>query len=235
MSVMHKIAPGVVIAAFESKDYKNVIALYERADRPMREHPKFMVIRAHAYYELRKYRRAIQVYNCLLRKRLSREMRADVYYNRGLALRELDRFAEALRDFRRSGAQYEKCESLIGEMLYILSKRNPRYRLALRYLTSWLGKHPDDEYSRFLIGACYHQLDRYKLAAKVFLKCLKNGFVNRELIRGLVLDLSIEGDIDKIKSYVANLLDASNDPDGVFRDTLEKEWKKLKMNSKNKR
>lgn len=218
---MNKVSPEAVQKAFDARHYAKVIDLYNHANSYQKKRPNFLLIIGHSHYELGQYDMAIAMYRQILRYKIDNGIKRMVYYNRGMAFRELDRPAEAIKDFKRAGIIYDKAESLIGEMYYVLAESRPRYlALALKYLANWLRRHPSDGYSRYLIGACYNQLDNSRRALKHMLRCIEMGFLTDFVIRGVINELSATKEPEEIAVFFRGILGETNDSDGHLRSVV---------------
>lgn len=218
-----KVSPFAVIAAFNSRQYRRVINLYKHSVGRDKRRPQFLLAVGHSYYELKQYGKAVSLYSKIVAMKLRGEIRQKAYYNRGLALCELDRYAEALKDFKTVGVKYDKSERLMGEMYYRVANGRRRYLLLAKgHLRKWIRRNPDDGYVLYLIGACYNLMDNAPLALRYMQGCLRVGYLTRFVVEGLVNEMSRKQEPEEIAAFFTTVLNNANDSDGRLRSVVDK-------------
>lgn len=201
---MQKVSPSTeLLQLFKAGDYDGFLKAVASIDHSLATPPAVILAHGHALYEKRNYDKAIAKYTQFIQCKSETLDRRPGFYNRGLAYREIGEDEKAIADLFSAGIEYAKSRSFVGELLYLNSHQNPvRLKEAKKHLLLWLRKNPDDNYSRYWLGACYNQLDKPQLALRHMLKCLDAGYFTSNTVEGVVTELAAINSPDEIEELL---------------------------------
>jgi tetratricopeptide (TPR) repeat protein len=223
-------AEVTLFRAHKNNQFLDILDQYVGLERLSKMKPVVRLCFADALYETGDYLKAVDEYSAILRKRMSKELRQTTRFNRAMAYWESDHLEKAIVDFRALPLRYGKTEEMLGRLYYYCAdeQKHPTYQQrALKHLSAWARRNPDDGEAFYLLSLCYNQLGNAKRQLETILRSISLGYLNEEVVECLINALSATKTPQEIERYIPKVVNLKNDPDGIFHDLAIVEIRKL--------